>query len=129
MALAQQVFRVHDAARQAGQLLPSARQAGAAQGGVRAPQAIFVVEHGTAEQVARVENLAHLAPDSQEISPQCVPDGLVDGVGRRAAVLARDSRGPRRGVEGLGGGGGADVAGQGLLGCAMKGVVEIIKIG
>lgn len=48
--------------------------------------------HHAAEQVFGVQHLLHLLPDSQEVARQRLPYCLVDGVGGRAAVLARDAR-------------------------------------
>jgi len=52
--------------------------------------------HHAAEQVLGVQHLLQLLPDGQQIARQRLPHGLVDGVGRRAAVLAWDARGQIR---------------------------------
>ena len=83
----QQGLGVHDAAREARELLAGARYARAPQVGVRAAQALGRLEHGPAQQVPRPQHLAHLAPHREEVPPQRVPHALVDGALRRAPVL------------------------------------------
>lgn len=92
--------------------------------------------HHAAEQVFWVQHLAHLLPHGQQISLQGVPNALIDGVGRRAAILAGDGgvevalRVVGRAVV-LGGLAGGDVASEG---CAVGGglidwVVEVVEGG
>lgn len=77
---AQQRLGVHDAARQAGELLARARDAGAAEIRVGAAEATLAVKHGAAQEVARVQHLAQLGPDGQQVAAHRLPDGLVNGV-------------------------------------------------
>lgn len=55
----------------------------------RADAASSALQHA-AHQVLRPEHLAQLLPDCQQIAGEGVPDALVDGVVRRATVLAGD---------------------------------------
>jgi len=47
----------------------------------------------TAQQVLRVQHLAHLLPHGDQVARQSRPGGLVDRVLSRAAVFARDGGG------------------------------------
>lgn len=127
VVLVEEGLGVDEAAGQALELLAGAVEAGAAQVGVGAADALGRLEHGAAEQVLGVQHLAHLGPHGQQVAPQRLPDRLVDGVLRRPPVLARDPRGQVALVQAVRRRGGADVAREGLA--LRERVVKVIEIG